>query len=165
MCGQGEQDRKKLERPLQYIWGSNHFELTIEADNSHVVKWWVDATFAVSCDMKGHSGGVMSLGKGTLYSSSTRQKINIRSSTGTELVGANDFLLKIHWTCYFLKAQCYTVKENTLHQDNQSAFLPEKNGKVSSGRCTRHINIDYFFITDRIAASELNLKHYPATEM
>ena len=40
----------------------------------------------------------------------------------------------------------------------------ENNGKLSSGKRTRHINICYFFITDRIKSGEAAVKYCP-TEM
>jgi hypothetical protein len=54
----------------------------------------------------------------------------------------------IIWTRYFLLEQGYGVVENLLLQDNKSSILFERNGKASSGKCTRHINIRYFFIAD-----------------
>jgi hypothetical protein len=41
--------------------------LTLEADCVQIVRWWVDASFAVHPDMKSHTGGVMSLGKGASH--------------------------------------------------------------------------------------------------
>jgi hypothetical protein len=37
--------------------------------------------------MRSHTGGVLSLGGGTVYVSSTKQKLNIKSSTKSEIVG------------------------------------------------------------------------------
>jgi hypothetical protein len=54
----------------------------------------------------------------------------------------------ITWTWYFLLEQGYGVVENLLLQDNKSLILLERNGKASSGKRTRHINIRYFFITN-----------------
>jgi hypothetical protein len=52
-----------------------------------------------------------------------------------------------------------------LYQDNQSAILLEKNGKASSGKRTKHINIRYFFVTDRIRAKELSVEWCPTGDM
>ena len=42
----------------------------------------------------------------------------------------------------------------------------EKNGRASSGkRTSRHINIRYFFIADRIASGELSVSYCPTDEM
>jgi hypothetical protein len=81
--------------------------------------------------MRSQTGGTMSLGKGSVYSGSLRQKLNTRSSTEAELVGVDDMMSMILWTQLFLQAQGYEVKTN-LYQDNQSAMLLERNGKRSS---------------------------------
>jgi hypothetical protein len=97
----------------------------------------------------------LSLGRGFPIVSSTKQKLNTRSSTDTEIVGADDFMPEICWTRYFMKAQGYGVKDNVLFQDNKSSILLEKNGKASSSKCTKHINIRYFFITERVSKEEV----------
>jgi hypothetical protein len=89
--------------------------------------------------------------------SSTKQKLNTRSSTETEIVGGDDFMPASCWTRYFLDAQGYHVQDNVLFQDNKSAILLEKNGKASSSKRTKHINIRYFFITDRVQKGDLSL--------
>ena len=53
--------------------------LTLEADEVNIIKWWVDAPFAVHPDIKSHTGGVMTLGKGAIYDTSTHQKINTKA--------------------------------------------------------------------------------------
>jgi hypothetical protein len=150
---------------MQYLRATVDLPLTLEADNAHIVKWWVDASFAVHPDMKSHTGGMMSLGKGAAYGTSTRQKLNTKSSTEAELVGVNDVMPQILWTRYFLEAQGYGVNDSLMYQDNQSAILLEKNGRASSGKRTRHINIRYFFVTDRIATGEVKVEYCPTGEM
>eukprot|EP00978_Attheya_sp_CCMP212_P048299 scaffold500167_cov161-Attheya_sp.AAC.1 len=119
-----------------------------------MMKWWVDAAFAVHPDMKSHTGGTFSLGRGSIYSASLKQKLNTKSSTEAELVGVNDLMPQILWTQYFMEAQGYTVDQSLVAQDNLSAMLLENNGRASSSKRTRHINIRYFFVTDRIKAGE-----------
>jgi hypothetical protein len=63
----------------------------------------------------------------------------------------------ICWTCYFLLSQGYGNIENLLLQDNKSLILLERNGKTSSRKCTRHINIQYFFITDQVNMKEISI--------
>jgi hypothetical protein len=97
--------------------------------------------------------------------SSTKQKLNTRSSTETEIVGADDFMPAICWTRYFMEAQGYQVQDNVLFQDNKSAILLEKNGKASSSKRTKHINIRYFFITDRVNKGDVSLVWCPTGDM
>ena len=113
--------------------------------------WYVDASFAVHPNMRSHTGGVFTMGRGfPINISSTKQKLNTRSSTESELGAVDDMMPFVLWTCYFLMAQGYGVTENLLLQDNRSSMLLERNGKASSSKRTRHINIRYFFITDRV---------------
>jgi hypothetical protein len=97
--------------------------------------------------------------------SSTKQKFNTRSSTETEIVGADNFMPAICWTRYFMKAQGYGVKDNVLFQNNKSSILLKKNGKASSSKRTKHINIRYFFITDRVKKEEVSVVWCPTGDM
>ena len=106
----------------------------------------------------------MSLGKGAAFATSTHQKLNTKSSTKVELV-AVDVMPQVIWTQNFLEAQGYTVSDNIMFHDNQSAMLLEKNGKCSSSKQTCHINICYFFVTDQIQAKEVSVEYCPTGEM
>jgi hypothetical protein len=72
---------------------------------------------------------------------------------------------QILWTRYFLEAQGYGVNDSIINQDNQSSILLEKHGRASSSKRTRHINIRYFFVTDRVAAKEVSVQYCPTGEM
>jgi hypothetical protein len=115
--------------------------------------------------MKSHTGGTMAMGKGSVYSTLTRQKLNTKSLTEAELVAVDDCMPQVLWTRYFLEAQGYEVRESIIYQDNESAELLEKNGKWSSGKRTRHINIWYFFVADRVQAGEVTIKRCPTDIM
>ena len=115
--------------------------------------------------MKGHTGITMTIGKGSVYSSSLKQKLVTRSSTKCEAVGVYDAMLQALWTGYFLKAQSVKVKDTILYQDNTSSILLEKNGKGSSLKRTRHMNIRYFFVKDQVTSHEIHIEHCPTDEM
>ncbi len=148
-------DCRKLGHLMDYLRSTIDLPLTLGADSSGVLKWYVDASFAVHSSMRGHTGGGLTMGKGFPIVSSTKQNLNTRSSTESELVGVDDMMPSILWTRYFLKAQGYHVNDNIIFQDNKSTMLLERNGKASSSRRTKHINVRYFFITDRIAKGEV----------
>jgi hypothetical protein len=137
-------DWKKLSRLTKYLRGTRNLPLGLSADGSGILKWLVDASFEVHPNLRGHSGGRLSMGRGFPFTCSTKQKINTRSSTESELVAADGFMPAICWTRYFLAAQGYHVQGNILFQDNKSAILLEQNGRASSGRRTKNINIHYF---------------------
>ena len=72
---------------------------------------------------------------------------------------------QILWTNYFLAAQGYNINECVVYQDNKSAILLEENGRASSSKRTRHINIRYYFVTDCANCGEIKLQHCPTAEM
>ena len=108
--------------------------MTLKAVDGLAIKWYIDASFAVHPDMRSHTGGTMTLGKGSVYSLSRKQKINTKSLTEAELVVVDDGLPLVLWTRNFLEAQGFDVTDNMVFQDNLSAMQLEKNGHASSGR-------------------------------
>ena len=160
-----EDDWKKLKRMLQYLQGTVDMPLTLSIDNLSIIKTWVDAGYGVHRDMRSQTGGAIMMGKGVLHAKSGKQKINVKSSTEAELVGASDFVPQTIWTRNFIEAQGYNVNDSEFFQDNMSAMKMERNGRQSAGQRSRHINIRYFFIKDRIANGEINLIHCPTALM
>ena len=156
---------KKLGRCLRYLRDSKHLSLTLEADGMTVIQWWVDASFATHPNCRSHTGATLSFGKGSVYSMSSKQKLNTRSSTEAELVGINDVLSMILWTRLFLEAQGYHVTDNVLHQDNESTIKLAKNGRRSSSKQTRHIEVRYYFITDHIDRDRVRVSYCPTGDM
>eukprot|EP00978_Attheya_sp_CCMP212_P010642 scaffold25921_cov24-Attheya_sp.AAC.1 len=49
-------DYKKLGRAMRYLCGTLDLPLVLEVDNLQIVKWWIDASYAVHPDMKSHTG-------------------------------------------------------------------------------------------------------------
>ena len=139
--------------------------LTLEASDLMNPIWWADAAFAVHGDMKSHSGGIMTLGKGAIQSISRKQKLNTKSSTEAEVVGADDVLSELLWTKNFMTEQGYAPEDTTLYQDNTSAMLLETNGQRSAGKRSRHIDVRYFFIKDCIERGQMKLEYCPTDDM
>ena len=107
----------------------------------------------------------MTFGKGMVDGSSRGQKINTNSSTEAEVVAVHDNMPAILWTRYFLEAQGYPLNSSTVHQDNMSSMLLELNGRGSSSKRTRHMNIRYFFVGDVAARKHINIVYCPTDEM
>jgi hypothetical protein len=160
-----EEDKGKLRRLLEYLNGTLDLSLTLGADDLTIIQTWVDASYAVHRDMKSHTGGVVSFGRGAVMSKSSKQKLNVKSSTEAELVGASDYLPYPIWCKKFLEYQGYVVKENILHQDNESAIRFERNGRKSCGPQSRHVDIRYFWIKDRLGLEEFEVRYCPTEQM
>ena len=139
--------------------------LRLGADDLRVVKWYVDASFAVHRDYRSHTGAAMTLGEGAVIGLSKKQKLNTRSSTEAELVGADDAATMILWTGLFMEEQGNPLKKNILYQDNKSAILLETNGRRSAGKRSRALNVRYFFLTDQVEKKNISIEYCATDEM
>jgi hypothetical protein len=77
---------------MKYLRGDRDRPLNLGADNDGLLMRYVDASFAVHPNMRGHTGGGLTLGRGFSISVSTKQMLNTRSSTESELVGVDDMM-------------------------------------------------------------------------
>ncbi len=69
------------------------------------------------------------------------------------------------WSLHFIEAQGYAVECVGLYQDNISTQLLIKNGRMSSGKKTKHIKAKFFFIKDRVDDGEIKVIDCPTEEM
>ena len=159
-----ESDWAKLIKIMVFLKATQDEVTSMSADDTQTIQWHVDAAFAVHGDYKSHTGATMTLGKGTICSVSTKQKVNTRSSTEAELVGLDDVLSKIQWTKNFIEAQGFPVK-TVVYRDNTSSMKLEENGRASASKRTRHFNIKYFYITDLIERGEVEIEYCPTDVM
>lgn len=136
----------------------------LAADGTGTLYWWVDASYTVHPDMKGQTGGSFSMGPGSIYSTSTKQKLVSRSSTKSELIGIHNVLPQMIWTNNYLKAQGCEINV-LLYQDNTSTILLGRNGRGSSSKRTRHMDIQYFYITKQVKNKTITLTHCPTNNM
>jgi hypothetical protein len=116
-------------------------------------------------DCRGHTGAMLSLGKGAIISLSNKHKINTKSSTESELVGVDQALPSILYTKNFIEAQGYTVEQNIIFQDNQSTMQLCVNGSALSSKRTKNIKCRYFFIRDKIANGDVEVRYCPTETM
>ena len=89
----------------------------------------------------------------TVWTKSTKQKLNAKSSTEAELIAVSDALPHIIWTRDLLLAQGYPVPPTTLFQDNLSTITMIQNGRGTSPQ-TRYIAIRFFWVKDRVDSGD-----------
>ena len=115
--------------------------------------------------MRSHTGGALSFGTGILHGKLSKQKLNTKSLMEAELFTVSDYIPYHIWMVNFLKHQGYEVKRKVLYQDNQSAIKMETNGRNSCTGNSRHIDIRFFFVHDRIKKGKLNVVFCPTEKM
>ena len=160
-----EEDWCKLKRLIRYLHGTVDRKLTIGAHDLSIMDVFVDASYAVHPNMRSHTGGCIFFGRGALMSKSVKQSLNTTSSTVSELVGCSDYIPSAMYANLFLKAQGYEISMSNLHQDNQSTIQLLKNGRASCSKKTRHIDIRYFFMKDKVDKKEFTVKYCPTEQM
>ena len=131
-----EGDWKKLMKAMGFLKGTIEDVLTLEADDTQTMLWYINPAFAVYTNMKSHTGAVFTMGKGAIISDLLKQKVNSWNSTESEIVGVNDKIHKVIRAKQFVEYQGLKVKLNIIYQDNTSSMKVEQNGKESSGKRT-----------------------------
>ena len=63
------------------------------------------------------------------------------------------------------KAQGYKIVNNILFQDNESVIKMEVNGRNSCTGNSRHIEIKYFWVKDRVDRKEVQVRYCPTRLM
>jgi len=97
-----------------------------------------------------------------VHTKSSKQKLNTKSSTESELVGISDYVPYTLWMNNFLAAQ---IKTSRVYQNNQSAIRMETNGLNSCTGNSRHVDIRYFLVQDRVDRKEIEISYCPTESM
>lgn len=169
-----EEDYSKLARVIKYLKETIHLPLIVGTDESGNMVWNIDASFAVHPDCKSHAGAVLMLGHRLVLSISYKRKINTKSSTESKLVEVDDALIFVMWMKHFFKSQLELFnqdsklknlgKEISIKQDNTSAIQLKCNRWKSSSKRTKHINVRYFYITDKLKNNDVTQVVYKPLE-
>jgi hypothetical protein len=132
-------DWKKLSHLMRYLNGTKSLPLILSAHGSGIVKWYVDGSYRTHNNLRGHTGGGLTLGQGFPIVTSTKHKLNTRRCTESDLIGVDDSTPAICWTRYcFLEAQGYTSTFVTSLRRTIS-------GKQTNRRVVSHRQYDWQF--------------------
>ena len=158
-------DWRKLDHMITFLKADRLRKWKLAADDSKDLMWYIDCAFGVHSDYRSHTGGGLTMGKGFAVTVSKAHRLNVQSSTEGEIVSVDDCLSLVLWSREFMIAQGYGCNRNIILQDNKSSVLMEINGKASSGKRTRHMNIRFFNITDRVEKGEAEIMWVPREDM
>jgi len=158
-------DLEKLNRVLKYLNGTRDLALYLSGSNVLNISAYIDASYATHSDYKSHSGVCISLGRGPIYCSSSKQKLNSKSSTEAEMIAVSDGLNHVLWLRNLLENQGYSLPPSVVFQDNMSAISLFKTGKSQSSTRTRHIAIRFYFVKDRIESKEIRVEYINTDNM
>jgi hypothetical protein len=101
---------------------------------------------------------------GLCYVKSGKQSIVVKSSTEAEFVGTSDSMNQAFHVRNFIIAQGHPDSPVEILQDNLSCMALLGKSKPTSLR-TRHIQIRYFWISERIDSGEAYVTHMSTVDM
>ena len=162
------EDKDKLHKIIRYL-SQSHTEgrkgFRITPGTNFQAEAYIDAAYGVNPDAKSQTGCSLGIGgKGFVYNKSSKQHIVTKSSTEAELVALSDMANQAIHQRNFLEAQGYKKLPAILYQDNQSTITLVNKGR-STSLSTRHINIRYFWLKERIESGEIEVIYKPTEEM
>ena len=85
-------DWKKLRRVIGFLKGTIDEKRIIGATSLTEILTFIDSAYAVHANCRSHTGGLSSFGIGTVHARSKSSKINVKSSTESELVSTSESL-------------------------------------------------------------------------
>ena len=159
------QDWHKLRRVIQYVHGTRELKRIISISSFNRIDIFIDASHGIHRDYRGQTGGCVTMGDGVIHGRSSKQTLNSKSSTETELIGVSDYLPYPIWLINFYSEQGYEIKRVVLQQDNESTIRMLTNGRRSCGPKSRHIGIRFFWSTNRLQLMRSEIEHCPTTRM
>ena len=161
-----EEDIRKLERVMSSLRGSSDKGVVFRpGDREMTVRVFVDAAYCVHSNGKSHTGACVVVGEvGAVHCKSEKQKIVSKSSTEAELVALSDSCNQGLHVRRFLEEQGCEMGAVTVYQDNMSCIAMVARGR-SAAEKTRHIDIRYFWVKERVDEGEVKIEHLGTKRM
>ncbi|KAF0706887.1 hypothetical protein AaE_013900 [Aphanomyces astaci] len=161
----GRQHWNAVKRIFQYLQGTQDFGIHYERVERSVCGY-SDADWAGDVDTRhSTSGYCFLLNNGIVSWKSHKQRTVALSSTEAEYMGLTEAAQEALW----MKALLQELGELedgvpiTIWEDNQGSIALAKN--TEHHRRTKHIDIRYHFIREKVASADIELKYCPTSDM
>ena len=144
-----------VKRIMRYLRGTTTYGLHITRSSSFALHGFTDADWAGSTDnRKSTCDYVVFLGQTPISWKSSKQRTVAHSSTEAEYKALVDGTAEVIWLQYLLRdLQILSTFTPTLWCDNLGAIYLSAN-PIFHAR-TKHVEVDYHFIRDRVAKKEI----------
>jgi hypothetical protein len=161
-----EQDWSKLERLIGYLSNTVNYGLFYRANAPVESMAYVDASHGTHPDDgTSRTGIIITMSGGPICWRSSKQKIVTLSSTEAELVALTEGSNYVLWLRNVMSDLQLTDRGPTVvYQDNMSTLALVRNDKTKQQR-TRHLNVKYFAIRERVRERYINLIHLNGSDM
>ena len=159
-------DLVKLVRLLRYLKETRDRGIVLRIGCEGIcVRVFIDAAYGIHADGKSHTGSVVVIGEvGPVHCRSGKQSIVSKSSTEAELIALSDSANQGIFMRNFLLGQGHDVGPVIIYQDNMSCIAMMARGRSGNER-TRHIDIRYFWLKERVDSGEAVIRHMGTASM
>jgi len=162
------EDWGKFLHILRYLNHTSHLCLILGGNDNGVAELgiYADAAQGVNRGGQSQSGILVTLGRGSAYAKSARQKAIAISSFEAEVYSLSTVIPTGLWIQDFI-AECGYANEatpGTIYEDNKAAIHAIKAGKTNSDK-TRHIRIRKLFTKQFLDSGRLIMTYCPTQEM
>ena len=153
-----------IKRIFRYIKGTLDYGLLFRSNNN-VLVGYSDSDWAGDTDTRrSTSGYVFYVGEALVSWSSRKQCTVAKSTTEAEYVALSGASQEAIWLRRLLNDLHYHDSSATIiYEDNQGAIDLSRNSKHHSR--TKHIDISFHFIRERIVTGEINVIHCSTNDM
>jgi hypothetical protein len=160
-----EDDMKCLLRVFEYLKANTNLGLRYKPSSIQLF-YWIDASYNLHHDSRGHTGIVATIGKhnARIYVRSQKHKLYTRSSTEAELVALDEGVLHLLWLILVFDFLGYPQTPVTVFQDNQSTIRVCQTGQSKSGRL-KHMVVRYNFIHGQQEENILIFEYMKSADM
>lgn len=155
-----------VKRILRYIKGTIDYGLTFDANNSNPkLLGYADADWAGDTESRrSTSAYIFQLAGATISWRSQKQSVVALSTTEAEYISVSSAAQEAIWLRRLLKSLSVDVSEPTvINEDNQGTICLTKNPTTHAR--TKHIDIKYHFIREKVQSKEIELKYCATDKM
>jgi hypothetical protein len=155
-----------MKKALHYLQETKNIMLTYRKSNELKFVGYADTDFAGGDLRKSMSGCIFTLTGGSISWKSSKQTISILSTMQAEFLSCYMAVGQAVWQKKFvpgLRVVDIILRPLTIYCDNKSIVFFLSNNKSSDA--TKHIDIKYFIVKDRVQDQIVEIEHINTKQM
>jgi Reverse transcriptase (RNA-dependent DNA polymerase) len=159
----GQEHWTAIKHALRYLKGTRDCGIIFKRGAGLDLELFVDSDYANHADAISISGYVAMIGGGCIAWSSKKQRTIALSTTEAEYIALTEGAKQLVWLRRFLQDLSFEQSKSTsIRSDNLSAITISHDATYHAR--TKHINVTYHFICEKVASNEATLTYIQSKE-